>query len=553
MNLTAGTVLQNGKYAIGATLGQGYFGTTYRAVHANLEQPVVIKTLSESLRHYADFDRFQQRFIQQIQRIAQCQHANLARVLDLFYERGQVFAVMDYIPGPTLAQVMRASQPLPIPLALYYIRQVGAALGVLHRNNVLHLDIKPDNIIRRSGRHRVIPIDFGIAQGFTVGAAQTHAGLLSAGYAPLEQYDPQGKRTPATDVYALAATLYHLITGQAPVTAPLRDRIPLPSPKQFQKDINSDIEGAILEGLELDVERRVPTIEAWLKLLPRESTAVREMVVTPAVEEGSLSKQAIDEQTQKVTKAAKKPEAPQPAVVAQTTNSETSDESEIEETWRPGLRPWIPALFATTSLISGIGGASYVFSMQSNAASRTESDRPELGKSLPGRGFRPHVRTEDAGREPDFVEEATPSEPERYSWDGPADYSSDDPSDSREYSNSSEPASYYQEPTYERYERYESDRALRREWEQPAYDGYAPEPEPVVPQKTFIESSQSSLSEAELPPRAVEAPSPAWDIPVKTQTGAIESPAPLDLSDSKFDRLPVEKSTKSSGGTVGHI
>ncbi|MBE9040805.1 serine/threonine protein kinase [Oscillatoriales cyanobacterium LEGE 11467] len=548
MNLTAGTVLQNGKYAIRATLGQGYFGTTYRAVHANLEQPVVIKTLSESLRHYAQFDRFQQRFIQQIQRIAQCQHSNLARVLDLFYEGGQVFAVMDYIPGPTLAQVMRTGQPLPIPLALYYIRQVGAALGVLHRNNVLHLDIKPDNIIRRSGRHRVIPIDFGISQGFTVGAAQTHAGLLSAGYAPLEQYDPQGKRTPATDVYALAATLYHLIAGQPPVTAPLRDRIPLPSPKQFQRDISSEVESAILQGLELNVEQRVPTVEAWLKLFPRESNVVREMAVAPTLEENLASKGVLNGKT---ARTAPKEDEPQPVAVARTAGADAADEIEIQETWRPGLRPWIPALFATTSLISGIGGASYVFSMQSNAASRTSSDRPEIGKSLPGRGFRPQVRLEDTSKEPEFVEEAIPSEPERSSWDDPSDYSADYPSDSREFSNTSEPASYQDEPTYRRYDRYEQP---SHRWDEPQYDGYAPEPEPIVPEKPFIGSSESSLSEVERPPNAVEVPSPAWENPVKTQSDrSSEYPATLDFSEPKFDRFPVEKSNKPSTGNVGHI
>ncbi|MDY6937203.1 MAG: serine/threonine-protein kinase [Cyanobacteriota bacterium] len=536
MNLTAGTVLQNGKYAIAATLGQGYFGTTYRAVHTNLDQPVVIKTLSESLRHYAEFDRFQQRFIQYVRRIAPCQHSNLARVLDLFCENGQVFAVMDYIPGPTLAQVMRTGQPLPSPLALYYIRQVGAALNVLHRSNVLHLDIKPDNIIRRSGSHRVVPIDFGIAQGFTVGAAQTHAGLLSAGYAPLEQYAPQGKRTPATDVYALAATLYHLVTGQPPVTAPLRDRIPLPKPRQLRGEIGLDVERAILQGLELDVEKRVPTVEAWLKLLPRESKAAREMGFSSTSEGNSAQNRVVER------KPAAAIEEQQPVAAAATDSH--AEEIEIQATWRPGLRPWIPALFATTSLISGIGGASYVFSLQANATKPSESDRPELGESLPGRGFRPNVRLKAAESEREFVgEEATPSETERYSWDAPSDYSSDSPREYPEFSNTSEPASYYDEPTYDRYDTDLPDEP-ESDWE---------EPEPDVPEKPFIYELESAPREVELPPRAIEVPSPAWEMPAKTQVGNFDSSTPVDFEEPKFDRLPVEKSTQPSRENFGHI
>lgn len=268
MNITAGKVLQNGKYVLDDTIGQGGFGITYKAIHTYLGQTVVIKTLQESLRCQEDFGRFEQQFIAEAQRIAKCQHPNIVRVLDFFEEAGQSFIVMDYIPGPTLAEEIKQNKRLPEALAIHYIRQIGLALTVVHQNGLLHRDVKPQNIILQQGTDKVILIDFGIAREFTPGVTQTHTGILSAGYAPIEQYLPKGKRSPATDVYALAATLYTLLTNQAPVAAVLRDRIPLPTPRQLCPDISPSVERAIMRGLEMDAERRPQTVQAWLALLP---------------------------------------------------------------------------------------------------------------------------------------------------------------------------------------------------------------------------------------------------------------------------------------------
>ncbi|WP_228061646.1 serine/threonine protein kinase [[Phormidium] sp. LEGE 05292] len=268
MNITAGKVLQNGKYILDNAIGQGGFGITYKATHNYLGQTVVIKTLNEELRREGYFDRFQQQFVAEAQRLAKCQHSNIVRVLDFFEEDGQSFIVMDYIPGPTLAELVAPGQPLTEPQAIRYIRQIGSALKVVHQNGLLHRDVKPQNIIRREGTETVILIDFGIAREFTPGVTQTHTGVLSAGYAPIEQYLPQARRSPATDVYALAATLYFALTGQPPVAAALRDRISLPHPTELNPNINRQTEQAILRGMEMEAAKRPQTIENWLSLLP---------------------------------------------------------------------------------------------------------------------------------------------------------------------------------------------------------------------------------------------------------------------------------------------
>jgi len=267
MNLAPATVLQQGKYKINATLGIGGFGITYRAIHTHLNQTVVLKTLNESLRQHPESAQFQQQFIAEAQRLSRCQHPNIVRVIDFFEEAGQSFIAMDYIPGQTLAQIVEIGQPLPEALALHYIRQIASAVSTVHHSGLLHGDINPENIIRRADSHLVMLIDFGIARGFTAGTKQTHTNLLSPGYAPLEQYLYEGKCTPATDIYALSATLYYLLSGVAPVAAPLRDRIPLASLRQFQPHLSAGIERAILQGLEIDPHNRPQTVENWLTML----------------------------------------------------------------------------------------------------------------------------------------------------------------------------------------------------------------------------------------------------------------------------------------------
>ncbi len=267
MNLAPATVLQQGKYTINATLGIGGFGITYRAIHTHLNQTVVLKTLNESLRQHPESAQFQQQFIAEAQRLSRCQHSNIVRVIDFFEEAGQSFIAMDYIPGQTLAQIVETDRPLPEAQALHYIRQIASAVSTVHHSGLLHGDIKPENIIRRADSHLVMLIDFGIARGFTAGTKQTHTNLLSPGYAPIEQYLYDGKCTPATDIYAIAATLYYLLSGVAPVAAPLRDRIPLTELRQFQPNLSAGIERAILQGLEIDPHNRPQTVENWLTML----------------------------------------------------------------------------------------------------------------------------------------------------------------------------------------------------------------------------------------------------------------------------------------------
>jgi len=345
MNFKAGTLLQDGRYVIDIALGSGYFGATYRAMHTNLVQPVAIKTLDDGLRDGDRYEEFKRQFIEQARRLANCPTPHLPRLLDIFEEDDRPFVVMDYVPGSTLSQLVASGQPMPVDRATSYIRQVGAALSAIHAEGLLHRDIQPDHAIRQFGTDRIVTIDIGFTRDFTAGINQTHCNLLAAGYAAPEQYDRDGARTVVTDVYSLAALLYFLLTGTAPIAAPLRDRVPLPPVRELNPAVPAALEAAVETGLAIDPDARPASINAFLSTLPElvPSTSSSRTAATPSREPAPLP---------------------------------------------PFARPWVPALFAVTSIVSAIGGAGSVMLLRASNAQVEASPYHTLQNSPEFESFR---------------------------------------------------------------------------------------------------------------------------------------------------------------------
>ena len=262
-----GQSLLHHKYIIEQELGRGGFGITYKATNPALAQTVVVKTLNESLRQDPSFANFQRHFQDEARRLAKFAHPYIVRVSDFFIEDGLPYIVMDYIPGQTLDTIVLPDRPLPEAIALDYIRQVGEAVKVVHQNGLLHRDIKPQNLILRQNTQQVVLIDFGIAREFTLGLTQTHTHWVSEGYAPIEQYLPKAQRTPATDIYGLAATLYTLLTAQVPVAAILRDRLPLAAPHELRPELSVMVSQAVMRGMAVEPHHRPASVDEWLALL----------------------------------------------------------------------------------------------------------------------------------------------------------------------------------------------------------------------------------------------------------------------------------------------
>jgi len=273
MTWVIGHKLQNGKYTIEKKLGDGGFGITYLARNPN-GQRVVIKTLNDTMQSRPDFNELQQDFLNEALRLAKCTHPHIVKIHEVVQE-GQLWCmVMEYIDGEDLAHRVSKQGVLAEAEALRYIQQIGEALTVVHQQGLLHRDVKPQNIMLRSGKLEAVLIDFGIAREFTPDLTQTHTRSLSQGFAPVEQYYIKYKRGAYTDVYALAATLYMLLTGIVPVNALDRQTgVRLTPPKQHNSSISDNVNRAIIKGMEVKAKDRPQSVAQWLKLLPSPSSS----------------------------------------------------------------------------------------------------------------------------------------------------------------------------------------------------------------------------------------------------------------------------------------
>ena len=263
----AGQKLQRGKYTIEKALGQGGFGITYLVKDKQGNQ-LVVKTLNEWLQNQYDFENFQQDFLNEALRLAKFRHPHIVRVDEVIQEGDLWGIVMEYIDGEDLAHRVWQQGAMPELEALRYIQQIGEALTLIHNHGLLHRDIKPLNIMLRKSQLEAVLIDFGIAREFTPNLTQTHTQSLSDGFAPIEQYDWRAKRGAYTDVYALAATLYALVTGEMPMPSPVRAfGTVLEPPQQLNPKISDRVSQGILQGMAMKPEERPQSVAKWLAIL----------------------------------------------------------------------------------------------------------------------------------------------------------------------------------------------------------------------------------------------------------------------------------------------
>ena len=285
--LAAGTSLQGGRYVVERVLGQGGFGITYLCQHTGLGKQVAIKEFffAQFCERQGDtshvtvptvgnrelVEKFRRKFVKEARLIAGklSQAPSVVNVSDVFDENGTSYYVMDYIEGRSLAEVLKKHGRLGEAEAVSIIEQVGKALAYVHSCGINHLDIKPANIMMSRATGRAVLIDFGVAKQYdaTTGEATTTTPVgRTPGYAPLEQYSLSGVSsfTPQSDIYALGATLYKLVTGDTPpeATAMPKDAV-LPYPD----DISAPVRRAITAAMQTHKEDRPARVEDFLQLL----------------------------------------------------------------------------------------------------------------------------------------------------------------------------------------------------------------------------------------------------------------------------------------------
>ena len=321
--LSSGTLLQGGKYKIDKVLGQGGFGITYLAEQTNLGRKVCIKEFF--MKEYGErtaspradseetvltggvplsspapkdteatvlsdndstvltgvsavttgaaeiMGKYREKFVKEARTIARLDHPGIVRIHDVFEENGTAYYVMDFIEGDNLNEIVKREGALSEERALGYIRQIGEALSYVHGHNIMHLDVKPANVLVRKSDGKAILIDFGTAKQYDSEGTQTSTTPvgLSVGYAPIEMTKPGGVQTfsPETDVYSLGATLYYLVTGQNPPDASERMEMIMDGDKfQLPESISSSTAEVIEQSMQAR-KKRIQTVDGFLDLL----------------------------------------------------------------------------------------------------------------------------------------------------------------------------------------------------------------------------------------------------------------------------------------------
>ena len=326
--LRVNSTLQGGKYRIIEKLGQGGFGITYLAENTLLLGKVAIKEFF--FKEYCDRDdstsrvtiptsgnreiveRFKQKFIKEARTIFRLNHPNIVRILDVFEENGTAYYVMDYIEGESLGDMVKRRGAIPEAEALGYVKDAASALEYIHSKNINHLDIKPSNLVLRHDDGKVLVIDFGVAKQYDAvtseGTTTTPVGI-SHGYSPAEQYRKNGVQafSPQSDVYALAATLFKLLTGNTPPEAMEIQDDGLPVAELQEKQISRPVISAIAMAMKGRHER-TQSVAEFINNLSGDDTVV---IPDPAeaerkrkeAEEKAAKEKAEAERKQKEAKA----------------------------------------------------------------------------------------------------------------------------------------------------------------------------------------------------------------------------------------------------------
>lgn len=278
-SLAPGTILRE-RYRITHIAGQGGMGSVYRAEDTRLPGRLcAIKEIWLDPYNTPELaNQAQAQFLQEASILAQLDHPNLPKVSDFFTDNERDYLVMDYVPGRDLRQVVEEAnldgKPIELNLVLNWALQIMDAIGYLHQQKppVLHRDIKPANI-KLTPDNRIKLVDFGLAKLLAADDVRTITVIQGRGtelYTPLEQYGGESDHTDVrSDIYALGATLYTLLTGNPPPSAKERFLHPrsLKAPHHLQHRIPAYVSEAILWAIEMHPDKRPQNVELFRQAL----------------------------------------------------------------------------------------------------------------------------------------------------------------------------------------------------------------------------------------------------------------------------------------------
>ncbi len=285
IHMHPGVVLHN-RFLIGRVLGSGGFGVTYLAWDFVLQQKVAVKEYLPSEfatrmlgqtqvtayggKKEEQFCDGMVRFVEEAKRLAKFQSEDgIVRVYDSFTENNTAYIIMEFLDGETLTSYLDRTGPVSIDDAVTMLTPVLRSLEVVHQEGIIHRDIAPDNIfLTKDGRVKLI--DFGAARYATTSHSRSLTVIVKPGYSPEEQYRSRGNQGPHTDVYAMSAVLYRMVTGQVLPDAmerralyERRGKDVIVPPGKLTK-LTRTQEKAILNGLNIRPEDRTATASQLL-------------------------------------------------------------------------------------------------------------------------------------------------------------------------------------------------------------------------------------------------------------------------------------------------
>jgi len=306
--LKPGMLLGQGKYNIEKILGQGGFGITYKGVFLPNSVPVAIKELwpENAARmgskviwpnSISPTERQNQinKFQEEASNVQKCIHPNIVKVYDWFAENDTAYMVMNLLSGKSLDKILKEEGVLTEDRVKHYFSQIAEALKVIHANNLLHRDIKPENVIVVHPDTAIL-IDFGAAREFIAGQRKTMTTIGSPAYAPFEQSINSAKRFPATDLYALSASMYELLTGKLPIESAARalalsnnNSDPFIPPRQHNSQLSTLTEQVIVTGMQFKPEDRFQTAADFINALNGKFISPRQKKAHELVKQRNLS------------------------------------------------------------------------------------------------------------------------------------------------------------------------------------------------------------------------------------------------------------------------
>ena len=346
-HLQPNTTLQGGKYRIERVLGQGGFGNTYVGYNTEFEETVAIKEFfmkgvterDETTRavsvsnaeNVQQFEEQREKFKKEARRLRKLKNEHIVKVHDLFEENGTAYYVMDFIDGESLAESMkRKGQSFSETEVRSILPQILEALREVHQNEIWHLDLKPGNIMMEKSGNAYL-IDFGASKQIRANGSMTTSTALcyTPGYAPNEQigqmYDRFG---PWTDIYALGATIYNLLTNKKPPMA-----IDIEEDEEeafdFPNSISEDMRKLVVWMMQPKRKARPQNVDGLFDMLKVDQTVKEKPPVEPKPEPKSRQKSTQKASAKPTTK--RKPKQTSESKIEETLLDSKSEKFDTEE------------------------------------------------------------------------------------------------------------------------------------------------------------------------------------------------------------------------------